>query len=133
MLITLYAYGVIQNDFGKKIKKRRQELKYSLRRVCEQVKNEDGVSISVSYLNDIEQGYRNPPNNKIIVQLANFLNFDSQELLNLADKVHPIVEEVSKEAEVGVLFRQIAEKLKQDPSFADVIKDQLNQDKDKEK
>lgn len=123
----------MSNEFGKKIKKRRQELEYSLRKVCDDVRNEDGKPISVSYLNDIEQGHRNPPNNKIIVQIAAVLKLEPQDLLNLANKVHPIVEEVSKEVEVGVLFRQIAEKLKQDPSFADVIKDQLKPEKDKKK
>lgn len=123
----------MSNEFGKKIKRRRQELEYSLRKVCDEVRNEDGKPISVSYLNDIEQGHRNPPNNKIIVQIATVLKLEPQDLLNLANKVHPIVEEVSKEVEVGVLFRQIAEKLKQDPSFADVIKDQLKPEKDKQK
>lgn len=123
----------MSNEFGKKIKKRRQELEYSLRKVCDDVRNEDGKSISVSYLNDIEQGYRNPPNNKIIVQIATALKLEPQDLLNLAGKVHPVVEEVSKKTEVGVLFRQIAEQIKGDPKFADKMKGHLDQEKEKQK
>ncbi len=117
------------NEFAKKIKKRRQELGLSLRKVCEAVVNEDGKSMSVSYLNDIEQGHRNPPGGRIIVKLAEILKSDPQELLNLAGKPDPIIEEASKEAEVAVVFRRIVEGHGSDPKFLDRIKAALDKEK----
>jgi len=121
----------MSNEFGKKIKQERLHLDLSLRRVCEAVLGDKGKSISVSYLNDIEQGYRNPPDNRIIVQLAKVLKLEPQELLNLAGKVHPVIEDaVSKKTEVGVLFRKIAEHIERDPGFVAKIQEQLDKDKD---
>ena len=130
--ITQYAYKDMSNEFGDKIKKQRLLLGLSLRKVRESVNNEDGKSISVSYLNDIEQGRRNPPTGKIIVQLANVLKLNLQELLNLAGKVDPVIEDmVSKEARVGVLFRRIAEHFERDPSVVDRVNKELNKENEK--
>jgi transcriptional regulator with XRE-family HTH domain len=120
------------NDFGKKIKEQRLRLGLSLRKVCESVLNEDGKSISVSYLNDIEQGHRKPPGGRIIIQLAEVLKLNSQELLNLAGKVDPFIEDaVSKEAEVAVLFRRIAERYEQNPEILKKLKAELDKEKGK--
>jgi len=114
--------------FGRRIKDQRNHLDLSLRKVCEAVLNEDGKRISVSYLNDIEQGHRNPPGGKIIVQLAGVLQLDVHELLNLAGKVDPMIEEVmGRNAKVGTLFRRIAQKLAHDPG----VVDRLNKEIDK--
>lgn len=132
--ITLYAYKYMSNEFGTKIKDQRRQLDLSLRKVCEVVLNEDEKPISVSYLNDIEQGYRKPPSGKIIVQLAKILKLDSQELLNLAGKVHPAIEDVvSKTPEVGVLFRRIAEKSAHDPGVVNRLNEELDKEKNKKK
>ncbi|MHB8155075.1 MAG: helix-turn-helix domain-containing protein [Candidatus Omnitrophota bacterium] len=124
----------MNNEFGNKIKKQRLHLELSLRKVCESVCNEDGKPISVSYLNDIEQGYRKPPTGKIVIQLATILKIDPQELLNLAGKVDPVIEDtVSKDAKVGVLFRKIAEHFERDPSVIDRLNDGLNKENEKKK
>ncbi|QAT16700.1 hypothetical protein BU251_02615 [Candidatus Velamenicoccus archaeovorus] len=123
----------MSNEFGKKIKQERLHLDLSLRKVCEAVFSDKKKPISVSYLNDIEQGYRNPPDSKIIVQLAKVLKLEPQDLLNLAGKVHPIIEDVSKKTEVGVLFRKIAEHIERDPGFAAKIQEQLDKNKDDQK
>jgi len=123
----------MSNEFGKKIKQERLNLDLSLRKVCEAVVGDKGKPISVSYLNDIEQGYRNPPDNKIIIQLAKVLKLEPQELLNLAGKVHPIIEDVSKKTEVGVLFRKIAEHIERDPGIIAKIQEQLDKDRDEQK
>ncbi len=116
------------NQFGTKRKKRRLELDLSLRKVRERVLNDRGEKISVSYRNDTEQGYRNPPNGKIVVQLAKALDLDEQELLNVAGKVHPIIENVAEDAKASALFRRIAESSKTNRE----IIDKLNKAMDKE-
>ena len=124
----------MSNEFGKKIKQERLHLDLSLRKVCEVVFSDKKKPISVSYLNDIEQGYRNPPDSKIIVQLAKVLKLEPQELLNLAGKVHPSIEDaVSKKTEVGVLFRNIAERIERDPKFVAKIQEELDKNKDDQK
>jgi transcriptional regulator with XRE-family HTH domain len=122
----------MSNEFARKIKQQRQHLDLSLRKVCEAVRNEEGKPISVSYLNDIEQGYRKPPGGKIVVQLAEVLKLDPQELLNLAGKVDPAIEDaVSKDSKVGVLFRRIADHIERDPGIVDKINEKLNKESDK--
>jgi len=109
--------------FGRRIKQRRRELDRSLRKVCQDVLNEDGKPISVSYLNDIEQGYRNPPNGKIIVQLAKALQLDEQALLGLAGRPDPLIEEaMSKDRRVGMLFRKIAKEASHDPGVIERVR-----------
>ena len=108
-------------SFGTKIKRRRVELDLSLRKVCENVLSDEGKKISVSYLNDIEQDHRNPPNGKIVVQLAKVLDLDERELLNLAGKPDPIIENIAENAKVGALFRRIAEEYKSNPALVDKL------------
>ncbi len=104
------------STFSRRIKQRRRELGLSLRRVCQDVRGEENKPISVSYLNDIEQGYRKPPSGRIVTQIAKVLQLDEHELLTLAGKPDPIIEEAaSKNQRVGKLFRRIAEKASQDP------------------
>ena len=126
-VVTLYANDDMSTPFGRKIKERRHRLDLSLRKVCEAVHNEDGKSISVSYLNDIEQGHRNPPGGKIIVQLAEVLQFNVQELLKLAGKADPVIEKaVERNAKVGVLFRRIAQQLESDPGVVDRLSKEID-------
>ena len=118
------------NEFGKKIKEKRLQVGASLRKVCESVLNEDGKPISVSYLNDIEQGYRNPPGGRIIVQLAEKLGLNAHDLLNLAGKVDPLIEDMaSKEPEIAVLYRRIAENYRQNPEILKKINKELDKEK----
>lgn len=94
-------------NFGQTIKEKRQSLKLSLRQICQQVLNDDGDPISVSYLNDIEQSRRNAPSGAIIVQLAKVLTIDKDELLRIADKVDPELEQYLKNPKHVELFRKI--------------------------
>ena len=120
------------NELGSKIKKQRIQLGFSLRKVCGAVVNEDGKPISVSYLNDIEQGYRKSPSGKIIAQIASALEMDRQELLSLVGKMDPDIEDaVNEDAKVGVLFRQIAEKSKIDKGIINWLSNELNKKKEK--
>jgi len=51
-----------------------------------------------------------------VTQIAKVLQLDEHELLTLAGKPDPIIEEAaSKNQRVGKLFRRIAEKASQDP------------------
>jgi len=121
----------MENEFGSKIKKKRLQLELSLRKVCEVVRNEKGDAISVSYLNDIEQGRRNPPSGKIVVQLAVVLKLDPHDLLNLAGKVNPAIEDaVNKDAEVGILFRRIAEHFERNPKIVERLNEELDKESD---
>lgn len=102
----------MKNEFGKFIKKQRNDKELSLRKVCDQVKNEKGNTISVSYLNDIEQGYRKPPVGLIVVQIADALGLDRQSLLDLAGKADPELEEAIRDPKMQALFRKVMEKEK---------------------
>lgn len=121
-------------ELGRKIKQKRLQLGLSLRKVCDSVLNDEDKPISVSYLNDIEQGHRKSADGKIIVQLAEVLKLNIQELLNLAGKVDPLIEDVAgKEAGVAVLFRRIAQDFENNPKLLDKINATLDQEKSKKK
>ncbi len=92
-------------DFGSLIKIKRLEKSLSLKKLCLQVKREDGQPISVSYLNDIEQGRRNPPEGLIVVQIAEALGLDKDELLKLAGKPAPDLEKAIRNPKMAALFR----------------------------
>ncbi len=116
---TLMRMGAL----GNKIKQKRRELKLSLFKVCEKVINEETKKpISVSYLNDIEQGYRLKPAGSIVVQIADALGLNRDELLGLADKADPELEKGLKNPKLAELFRMI----KDDP---EKIKKLLDEDK----
>jgi len=119
----------MRGELGNKIKKQRIHLKLSLRKVCDAVLNDNAKPISVSYLNDIEQGHRKSPSGKIIIQIANALKLDRQELLNLVGKLDPVIEDVvNKNAKAGILFRKIAEASKNDNEIFDRLGKELNKE-----
>lgn len=91
--------------FGPFIKTKRIEKELSLKKVCLQVKREDGQPISVSYLNDIEQRRRNPPEGYIVVQLAEVLSIDKDKLLQMAGKPDPDLEDEIRDPKMAALFR----------------------------
>ena len=76
-----------------------------MKKVCLEVKREDGQPISVSYLNDIEQGRRNPPEGYIVVQLAKVLGLDEDKLLGMAGKPAPDLEDEIRNPKMAALFR----------------------------
>lgn len=71
------------NIFCKKIKSRRIELGLSLREASEGI-------MSVSYLNDMEQGHRKPANGEKIVALAKVLKIDVKELLEMSGLIDEV-------------------------------------------
>ncbi len=103
----------MKNVFGVFIKKARNEKELSLRKVCDLVKNEKGDPISVSYLNDIEQGYRKPPVGAIVVQIADALGIDRNQLLDLAGKPDPELEEAIRDPKKAQSFRKMLDKEKE--------------------
>ncbi len=58
------------NDFGTHIADARKKLGLSQKELASRILKEDGTSISLQYLNDIEHGRRNPPPPSYISQLA---------------------------------------------------------------
>ena len=67
-------------SFGRRIANQRKELGLSLQEVADQVKKEDGETISPQYLNDIEHDRRQPDSNHLIQQLASALKLPPEVL-----------------------------------------------------
>jgi transcriptional regulator with XRE-family HTH domain len=62
--------------FGKLIAEQRKKANLSQKELAAKIKKEDGEAISAQYLNDIEHGRRNPPNDFILKQLADLLDIN---------------------------------------------------------
>lgn len=93
--------------FGKILKKLRKDKKYSIREFAKLIVKKDGKPVSPSYLCDIEQERRNPPDIFIIEQMASRLGVESDYLLGLAKKTTPEIPELIKEKpELGRLLRK---------------------------
>jgi transcriptional regulator with XRE-family HTH domain len=69
------------NLFGDKVRNRRLELGFSLRRLA----NDSGLDYT--YLSKIERGINPPPSEEAIKRLADSLYIDRDELLSSAGKV----------------------------------------------
>jgi transcriptional regulator with XRE-family HTH domain len=67
--------------FGQIISEARKRLGLSQKELAQQIKKEDGESISPQYLNDIERDRRNPPSEVLIAQLAKELKLSKDYLL----------------------------------------------------
>ncbi|HEX4210109.1 MAG TPA: helix-turn-helix domain-containing protein [Candidatus Binataceae bacterium] len=76
-------------SLGKAIRERRRILRLTLRQLAARVRFEDGHTISEPYLNDIEHGFRNPPREHIITQLAAALEINHEVFFYLAGKLPP--------------------------------------------
>lgn len=74
-------------DFGRRIRSRREELKISLRSLAAQ------LGVSGAYLSKMERGKESVPSRGRIIQLANALKMDVDELFALAEKTAPDVAE----------------------------------------
>ncbi len=68
---------------------RRKELKLSQKDVAARVKKENGVVISVQYLNDMEHGRRRPPSDLLIRQIARILKLPLDALYFAAARFPP--------------------------------------------
>ena len=101
--------------FGETIKAARQRLGLSLRELGERVRRPDGAAFSPQYLNDIEHGRRNPPDEAVIQLLATALELDVQTLLAMAGKepaeIREYLADMPEEREIiGRLFRMARER-----------------------
>ena len=73
------------NEFGELISETRKSLAMSQRELAVKIKKEDGESISISYLNDIEHGRRNPPSSEhLMEQFAKALHLSKDQLMMMA-------------------------------------------------
>ncbi|KAF1079425.1 MAG: hypothetical protein GQF41_4305 [Candidatus Rifleibacterium amylolyticum] len=74
----------MKRPFGDRIRLARKNKRLSLEDVVKKL-NDQHVSISISYLSQMEVGKREPPSvESIVVALATVLDIDSQELVKLA-------------------------------------------------
>lgn len=67
--------------FGERVRQRREEKKISLRKFAEM------VGVSPTYISQIERGEFNPPSQEKIVEMAEILGENVDEMLALANKV----------------------------------------------
>ena len=74
-------------EFGQKIRELRIQKKISLRKMA------DMVGISPAYMSRIESGRELPPRGEHIVRMAEILEVPADELLMLAGKVDPSIQE----------------------------------------
>jgi transcriptional regulator with XRE-family HTH domain len=70
-----------QVNFGEKIRTLREAKGISQRQLAMQ------LDITPTYMSKIERGEFQPPSEEVIKKMAKFLNYDSDLLLSLADKV----------------------------------------------
>ena len=101
-------------SFGDTIRIARQVHGLSLRELGERIRKPDGTSFSPQYLNDVEHGRRNPPDEAVVRQLATVLSLDPQTLLGQAGKepeeIREYLADMPEEREViGRLFRKARE------------------------
>ncbi|MDC0750006.1 helix-turn-helix domain-containing protein [Polyangium mundeleinium] len=99
---------------GALLRESRQKRGMSLRQFGERLQKEDGSSLSPQYLNDIEHGRRNPPDDCILKQMAEVLGLDVQVLLAMAGREPPevteyLVEMPEQGQTIGKLFRKARE------------------------
>jgi transcriptional regulator with XRE-family HTH domain len=59
--------------FGQVLGEARRSAGYNLKYVAERIKKEDGESISLQYLSDLEKDRRNPPSDEMMEQLIKVL------------------------------------------------------------
>ena len=72
--------------FGRAISQARKGKGLSLKDVAAQIRREDGETISLQYLNDIEHDRRSPSSDQLVQQLAEALDIDPDWLYFLAGK-----------------------------------------------
>ena len=96
--------GQISQSFGQRVRELRQQLGLTLKEL------EARVNVNYTYLSKIENGILPPPSEKVVIQLAEALDTDREELLLLA----------------GILPPDIIEKLK-DPKFLKTLRSRINE------
>jgi transcriptional regulator with XRE-family HTH domain len=73
--------------FGETIRNKRKQLLISQKELATRIKKDDGAPISPQYLNDIEQGKRNPDSDEMIEQFAKELGLEKDLLYFWARKI----------------------------------------------
>jgi transcriptional regulator with XRE-family HTH domain len=74
-------------SFGETIRNKRKQILLSQKELAGKVLKEDGTPISPQYLNDIEQGKRNPDSDGMIEQFAKVLDLEKDVLYFWARKI----------------------------------------------
>ncbi len=87
--------------FGERLRQLREERKrsdpaFSLRKFAQD------VGISATFLSKIERGEFDPPKADRIIRMAELLDVDPDELLALADKVDPSLNEIIRQQPVAL-------------------------------
>lgn len=87
--------------FGERLRQLREERKrsdpaFSLRKFAQD------VGISATFLSKIERGEFDPPKADRIIRMAELLDVDPDELLALADKVDPTLNEIIRQQPVAL-------------------------------
>jgi len=87
--------------FGKRLKELRKKARLTQRELAQK------VGIDFTYLSKLESGATPPPSEKVILELANVLNADRDELLTLAGKIPPDISQLFTKPAVIRLLRTI--------------------------
>lgn len=107
----------METTFGERIRQLRNDSDLTQRDLADRVAKalrdrEEGRGFDFTYLSKIENGKLPPPSTVVIFQLARELKADCDELLGLAQKVHPEVQEVFKKSEPARVFFRSAVDMK---------------------
>lgn len=101
-----------EQSFGQRIRQLRKERNLTQRelaeRVAAQLKADEGRGFDVTYLSKIENDRLPPPSTVAILELAEVLDTDSDELLALAGKAPPDLGQALKESEGARIFYRSA-------------------------
>lgn len=112
---------MIQNQFGVFISEKRKANSLTLRKIA------DLLELSPAYWSDIEKGRRNPPNIKILEELANVLKLSQEEkehMIDLAsvdrDEIPMDLPEYIKESELARTALRKAKQLNESKGNNDI-------------
>jgi transcriptional regulator with XRE-family HTH domain len=86
----------MSQQLGDIINEARRTRRWSLRQLAEQIKKEDGTSITPQYLNDIELNRRSPSQH-VLSELARVLEIDRDYLLRIVGEAEAVVREYFEE------------------------------------
>lgn len=106
--------NVDTRDVSTLVREARQKKGLSLRELGDRIRKADGTALSPQYLNDIEHGRRNLPDEPLLSQLAEVLGLDPNVLRSLAGREPKEVTSYlsampEQTEEVGRLFRKARE------------------------
>lgn len=96
-----------QMTFGQRLRELRKEKNLTQRELADKVAariKADGRGFDFTYLSKIENGKTPPPSVALIIQLADVLDADPNELITLAGKAPPGMKETLKESEQARAF-----------------------------